>query len=78
MLRVTDLNGLKKYDVNETAALILDDVNIESLTAEAKIGLVDVENWASVRILYELVSIRGGVVRAIVTNKAKEDYFGLR
>lgn len=75
VLRVTDLEGLRKLHTGSYAAVIFDDINVDTRTAEEKISLIDVENASDVRILYNSVSLPAGMPRALLTNKDVASFF---
>lgn len=77
VLRVTNWEGLKGYDSTKHKAIILDDISMEGKTMEEKISIVDVKNEADIRVLYEALKIEPGIVRAILSNKSEDKYFGI-
>ena len=68
VIRVTDKEGLKVLDGTEKA-IIMDDINLDNLSAEELLGLFDVCNNHDQRILYGTALLRKGVYRAVISNK---------
>ena len=68
-LRVNNLEGLKELLTKRYKAIILDDVDLNKLTPEEILGILDVANTHIQRILYGTVEIPAGLTRALVTNK---------
>ena len=69
ILRVTDINGLKKLKDRKYKAIMLDDVNFASMSVESIITLFDIHNGGDLRILYESVELPPGMPRALISNK---------
>lgn len=78
VLRVTNWDGLKKYDSVRHKAIILDDLSMEGREIEEKISAVDIKNGGDIRVLYETIGLKPEVVRAIITNKEVSEYFRIR
>ena len=77
VLRVTNIEGLKRLGQRGYQAVIFDDVSMDERSMEEKIGLVDVENDSDIRVLYNTVQLPSGMPRAVLTNRNVGDYFQL-
>lgn len=72
-LRINNIEGLKELMIKKYEGLIMDDIDLEKLTPEELLGLLDVANTHIQRILYGTVEVPAGMTRAIVTNKKIEN-----
>jgi hypothetical protein len=77
VLRVTNLEGLKKLNDKCYKAIIFDDVSLDGRDMEEKIAVVDVENDSDIRVLYNTVRIPAGMPRAVLTNRSVDNYFNM-
>jgi len=73
-IRVNDIEALKELETKVCKALMLDDIDLSKQPAEAVLGLFDVKNKHTQRVLYGSVTIPKGMARAVVSNKKLEDF----
>lgn len=72
-LRINNLEGMKDLNNKRYKALILDDVDFNGVKPEEMIGLCDVPNTHTQRVLYGTVEVPAGMARAVVSNRRLED-----
>ena len=75
VLRINNIQGLKKLNDKPYKALLMDDVDLTGLTGEDLISLFDTEHDSEQRVLYGTAEIPGGLPRAVISNKKLESLF---
>lgn len=73
-IRVNNLEGLKQLETKPCKGVILDDIDLSQRNIEELLGLLDVQNNHTQKILYGTVEIPQGLTRAIVSNKKMEEF----
>jgi DNA polymerase III delta prime subunit len=75
VLRINNIQGLSKLNERDYEAIIFDDVDLSDLTGEEVIGLMDMEENHTQRILYGTAEVEAGTTRAFISNKKFEEMF---
>lgn len=66
---ITEINALK-YLTDENKAIIFDDLDWSNISRETKIHLFDKDRLSNIKIIYQSVSLKPDVIKAIISNRS--------
>jgi hypothetical protein len=65
---VSEINDFKRYDASSHKGILIDDIDVDSLSHLGTLNIIDSRSGKSIRILYGIIPSTPLILRIIITN----------